>query len=368
MYNESKREFFFIFLISALLHLLAFIMILLSRLDDSVKEYKNFLTEKQKPTKEAKVIFKQPKPKPTPKPKPKPEPKKTPAKQKRLTPKFTAGRPSLAPTLTAPKPEAPKPPPPIRMVRQAHHERSDTPSHLSSKIEKKNDQKLRKNKQENNIKKQQPDSPKAKIRNTVRALRQAQDDRIKKADSLVVPVRHSFMRRRKPYELKRQSLASFAKTQSPKKVTLADITKGFMNFARQQEAVRHSNSNHLVHIKGKNIGQATAEQLKHERYIKKLFDCIETSFNLHRRKFRFTQPPHTDPLCMSALVDLNKQGQIVAMNILTQSHNTQFDMFMTKVVKDASRSFPPVPSAFHTDIYSLPVEFVIAIRALYPMR
>jgi len=141
-----------------------------------------------------------------------------------------------------------------------------------------------------------------------------------------------------------------------------------MDFARRQDAVQQSNSNHVVTVIGGTRGQATAEQLKHERYIKKLFDCFDIALKLHARTFRFTQVPRTDVMHVVVHMDIYKTGQLASLSIRESSGNTQFDLLVKKVIEDASRSFPPVPSSFATNIYSVPIQFGLPTAMLMHRR
>lgn len=310
MYNEPKRDLFFILIASAVLHLVFLVLMLLSKLDDTLGKYKKHLiAAKERKEKTAQVIFKQP-------------PQK---KLKRMTPKLVAGAPSLsAPVGPPPKPENKKPP-----VKKEKPKPRPAP------------------------KKKPVKKPKPPIKIVKK----------EKAEPKPVTKKEPVKKPEPPVKIEKKE-----EPPAPKKLTLADISKGFMDYARKDGAIQNSKSNHLVTVKGKTFGQATADQLKHERYIKKLFDCIDVAFKLHRRNFRFTQIPQIDPLRVVILVDLQKNGMINSINIIKKSGNTQFDLFMPKVIKDAARSFPPVPSAFKTDIYSLPIEFAVSVASLCPTR
>jgi len=330
MYNEPKREFFLIILLSALFHLLLFIVLLLSKLDDSVKEYKKHLTKK-KEKKEAKVIFKK-------------QPKK------RAVPLLAAGAASPASPATQPAQPQPQMPQPSEKPEQP-----PTPNKLVQKkippdksIEEKTSPPDQQEEQKIAERQPKPLEPEKQIKpfKPIQPMQAITHALPKPKPPLPTPP--------KPPE---------------KKLTLADITKGFMQYARKENVLRPTtNSNHLVTVVSKKMGKATADQLKHERYIKKLFDCLDVSFAYLRSTFRFTHLPKRDMLKIFVQLDLDKQGKIVALKIVERSGNAQFDIFVKKVFEDAAKSFPPVPSFFDTDIYSLPIQCYIPSLSLFNRR
>jgi len=344
MYNDSRRDLFYVVTISALIHLILIVLILLSKIDSSVRDFKIAL-EKKRNKKEAKVIFKQPKPK------------------KRLIPKLTAGSASPLsspplPQAKPPKPKSPKLPKPeetkpVEKAVKKNPEPKSTKQQIERTIEQKTKTPLIKN---------MPELKHASL--------YKQKEKTLPKNPILEP-KSAKPNKPKPPEKKSESTSSYAqekKAVSDKKVTLVDITKGFMEYARRENTLKSPPSNHLISVIGKNFGKATSEQLKHERYIKKLFDCVDVSFKLLKRSFRFTLIPQTEILTLYLFIDLDKKGRIASLKLVEPSGNTQFDIFMTKVFKDAARSFPPVPSSFNTEIYSLPIQCTIPVGALRPER
>ncbi|MCK5632238.1 TonB C-terminal domain-containing protein [bacterium] len=334
MYKDSKRKLFYILFVSTALHLIIITLFLLLKLNNNLNIHKkNPLADKKK--KEARVIFKQAPKKPakkikTPKPpikKPKPPKTKPKPKLKKLIPNFAAGNPSLRPPLV--EKEKPK-------------KQGFIPPD-NKKIEPKKTKPLALPHVTKNMK------PVKKTQNKKPTPLRKQDQK-------------------KVLKLKETTLLSKKIEPLPsathKKMTLADLTKGFMEHARKDNALQQTNSNHLISITGKQKGQATAEQLKHERYIKKLFDCIDVSLKYLKRTFSFTSMPKADTLKLLCLVDLNPQGKIVKFNIVQPSGTAQFDIFMKKVFYDAARSFPPLPASFKTSIYSVPIKCHVSVAQL----
>lgn len=154
------------------------------------------------------------------------------------------------------------------------------------------------------------------------------------------------------------------KIEKEKKLTLADLTKKVLAQAQRHGATRDQNSNHLINITGKNRGKATADQLKHERYIAKLFECMQTSFKLFQPSFRFTIIPTTQSLVTAINLNLDTKGKIIDLQLVQSSGCTQYDLFVMKVIKNAGTSFPPLPEYFKTHRYFVPMQFHTPTYAL----
>jgi membrane protein involved in colicin uptake len=137
------------------------------------------------------------------------------------------------------------------------------------------------------------------------------------------------------------------KSQSQKKLSLADIAQGLMSKFDE-------NSQHYVSSKGGNIGQPTAEQLKYERYVAKLFACMQKSIKIHRSAMNLDSFHQAEVYFQ---LTLNRNGTLADVHLLTSCGIKQLDDFIIFIVRDAASSFPPVPSFLkHT---SYPLGFII---------
>jgi len=321
MNNRSKRLLIFVLILSAALHFLAFVFFLLYKQDEN-RSYKPKLS----PGKSAKVIFKKPTPKKIP-------PKKTP--KKRLIPKLSAGDPTTQ-IAVMPKPQpteekkTPSPKPELEPEKKIEPQKTVTYT--------KNDQKKKQTAPRETAIKQayqkEPPKPQQKVKQTKQE--------------------------------KKEPVKATAKKQ--KKLTLADITRRFLSTAHKNPALFNNNSNHLVKVIGGKRAQATEQQLKHERYVKKLFDCMNIVGKMHLRTLKFTQRPDEDVLRVKVLMDLHKNGHLALVTIVKSSGNLQYDQFIIKVIRDSARSFPPVPSYFNTDLYSVPFWYDLPVAATMPQR
>ena len=150
-----------------------------------------------------------------------------------------------------------------------------------------------------------------------------------------------------------------------KQFTLTDLSKGFLDYSQKHGA-------NLIQYTNSAKGVPTEEQLKHERYISRVFSCIETSIKIKRNTLTIRQniSPNEILTVLMQLV-LNTNGKINYMKIAKTSGIKEFDNFMVNVVNESSSSFPPVPSYLSKDKYYIPIKFfipagtVMAQRSLY---
>lgn len=147
---------------------------------------------------------------------------------------------------------------------------------------------------------------------------------------------------------------------SPQKLTLAQLTKGFLNQLDQQPSAGS------MKIVGKNNAQVTEEQLKYEQYAKKIIRCLQNSYRSHKHKAPFgrNNPPKIDIVMI-----LDAKGLVKDTNIISSSGSPACNAFARSIFYDASDSLPPPPSwiASHersfawSDFFSLcqtPIEYI----------
>jgi len=140
-------------------------------------------------------------------------------------------------------------------------------------------------------------------------------------------------------EKKQQTQTTPQQTSEPaKKLTLADITKGLVQKIK-------NNSDHLVNALSEKTGVASAEQIKYERYLKKLEWHISNSDRIHRRDYidnlasAKTQPLNNLKLYLA----LNRDGSISELELITSCGIKVIDDYFLFIFRDASTSFPSVP-------------------------
>ncbi|MFC1842761.1 energy transducer TonB [Candidatus Dependentiae bacterium] len=303
--NLKKRH---IFLISLMLHLIVLILLFFF-FRYSVKD---IFFKKQK--KQAKVIFKKPKPKPKPLPKPKPkvQPPKPKPKPRPKLPAFQG--------LKKPRAQQKPKPKPIPKIQEKKPDIKPKPKPKPKKkpLVKKSPQKTRLIKKQIPEKKALPKKPEPK--------------KPVKQEKPVKPVKPE---------------------QKPQKLTLKDISKGFLDYAQKQGA-------NLIQYTKSAKGMPTEEQLKHERYIKKIFDCIETSLKIRKNTLMVMRPVSPrDTLIVLINIVLNNNGRVNHTSVAKTSGIHAFDQFMLSIINESSTSFPPVPSYLSKNTYSLPIKFFI---------
>jgi len=142
-------------------------------------------------------------------------------------------------------------------------------------------------------------------------------------------------------------------TQQKNKPTLAQLTNGFLHATR-------TNGSHGVTMLGKKNATPTDEQLKYERYLERLKNCLHSTLAIHREKF----PPNTgNDLTTHILLALNKDGSIKALTVEQSSGDLRLDAFLLFIFRDASSSFPPVPSYLPHDPFTM--GYIVQTNASY---
>ncbi|MCX5922650.1 MAG: TonB C-terminal domain-containing protein [Candidatus Dependentiae bacterium] len=121
---------------------------------------------------------------------------------------------------------------------------------------------------------------------------------------------------------------------TPAPISLADITKGF---------IRHltNDGNDSITMSGKEGGNPTAEQLRYSRYLQKLSWWLNNADKVHNHKLN-NQPAMKAELQMH--MTLKRDGSLIGLEIAQSSGKKYIDEYALFIFRDASVSFPPVPS------------------------
>lgn len=119
-----------------------------------------------------------------------------------------------------------------------------------------------------------------------------------------------------------------------KPLSLAQLTQGVLNYARQE-------GNSAVSMIGKKGAMPTDEQIRYERYTQKLNWCLTNSGTINSDKCPNSRPPK-DTLTIQ--LALNRNGSIKHLYLQESCGDKGIDNFFMFIFKDASGSFPPVPS------------------------
>ena len=119
-----------------------------------------------------------------------------------------------------------------------------------------------------------------------------------------------------------------------RKLTLADLAKGFLTHLKNegQDALK---------MYGKKGAKATQEQLKLQRYVQKIVWQLENSMRIHRGRLKITRELETE---LYIYLALNRNGTLKELKLSKSSGIREIDNFYMFIFKDASTSFPPVPS------------------------
>jgi len=126
-------------------------------------------------------------------------------------------------------------------------------------------------------------------------------------------------------------------TQQPmsnqKPFTLAQLAQGFLTYAQQERTTG------FVEVRSEHQGVPSPEQLKHEHYMQKIFWWIQKTYTIHGR------PPNIATQ-NSWFMILNSDGSIKTLQLIRPSSSAAHDRNVEEMIKEASSSFPPVPTFF----------------------
>jgi outer membrane biosynthesis protein TonB len=122
-------------------------------------------------------------------------------------------------------------------------------------------------------------------------------------------------------------------TSSHKPFTLAQLAQGFLTYAEQERGAG------FVEVRSEHQGMPSPEQLKHERYMQKIFWWIQKTYTIHGR------PPNIATQ-NSWFMILNRDGSISTLHLMVPSSSPTLDRNVEEMIKEASSSFPPVPTFF----------------------
>ena len=269
---------------------------------------------------EAQIILQKPKPKPKPKPR----------IPKMPTPKFSglAGG-------------TPKPQPQIQPQPKQQPTKKEEPKKQEKEIKKRPKPKPKpKLKEKTTLKKLQPKQVEKPI------LRQASDSAKATSDT--------------QDERKKKEPTKLIEEPPKKKLSLSDISKGFLNYAQNQ-------GSNLVQYTNSKKGMPTDEQMKHERYVSKILACIRTTLDIRKNSFEFIRSVSIrDTLTVDINLILEKDGKLANLYIIKTSGFPEFDRFMVKTLTESSSSFPPVPDYLKTSQYFLPIRFFLPVAMFRP--
>jgi TonB family protein len=124
----------------------------------------------------------------------------------------------------------------------------------------------------------------------------------------------------------------FSPKQKP--LTLADIGQGFLAESRH-------NGTYGVTMEGKKGGHITDEQIKIERYVERLTWCLQNSLRIQRSNIEALT---RSEMSVYVFLELERSGTIRHLELIKSSGSSQLDQQTLAIFKDASSSFPPVPT------------------------
>jgi outer membrane biosynthesis protein TonB len=144
----------------------------------------------------------------------------------------------------------------------------------------------------------------------------------------------------RPLRKKRQK----KNNQSNKQITLADVTRGFLNH------VKNEGSN-LIRLYGNDNATPNEEQLKYERYFARLAWNMQNAWNIKKHELQLQKPVETD---IDLTLTIGADGKLSKLVLVRSCGMTSVDTFLCKVIEYAGSSFPPLPSFIKEIPYQMP--------------
>lgn len=147
------------------------------------------------------------------------------------------------------------------------------------------------------------------------------------------------------------------------KVSLADITQGFMKKMGEQ-------SSHYVNALSNNQGRPTDEQIKIERYISKILKAYGDAEKIHYNKIIEiikNNKSYKENVALSYVgFGLNRNGQLTKLFIEKSCGIKELDDMLMYIFKQASSSFPPIPSYIKINPFEFCIVFTLHLKPDQP--
>jgi outer membrane biosynthesis protein TonB len=151
-----------------------------------------------------------------------------------------------------------------------------------------------------------------------------------------------------------QSQPSSAKKQKATKkqpLSITQLVRDFDTHLQQEEHKTPISSLSLSMIgQEANNAKMTERQLKEGRYMEKLAGCIIAAWKAHAQECPFNAP---ETMALHLEFVIVTSGAITAITILKSSGLRTVDQFVTRIMENAGRSFPPLPSFLSTNAYHI---------------
>jgi len=153
---------------------------------------------------------------------------------------------------------------------------------------------------------------------------------------------------------KQQVIDQETSSSPEKKVSLADITKGLVQKLNHQ-------SDHLVNALSEKTGHVSAEQIRYERYFKKIEWHFNNSEKIHRSSYINSLAAASKQIKgpLKIYLALNRNGSLLDLKIIQSCGAPVIDDYFIFILRDASSSFPPVPNFLPAPLpftYSMGIE------------
>jgi TonB family protein len=138
-------------------------------------------------------------------------------------------------------------------------------------------------------------------------------------------------------------------------VTMADIAKGFIKHLT-------NDGQYNTAMIGNKEGAPTDQQLKYQRYLQKITWWLNNADRIHNDRLRNIPATKTS---VQVTMSLTRDGKLKDIYVRQSSGNAELDAYTLFIFRDASVSFPPVPTYIKEDpfIVTYVVHIFIGERA-----
>ena len=131
--------------------------------------------------------------------------------------------------------------------------------------------------------------------------------------------------------------------------SLAGITKGYLQY------LENEGNNLIKTVGGDPNKKPTAEQLKYENYVAKIFLQWQNACKINGDKIPVKYANTSMHVCLT----INRAGKMADLIIRQSSGDTLIDNYVISLWNYASSSFPPLPAYIKNDTLVLPVVITI---------
>ncbi len=148
----------------------------------------------------------------------------------------------------------------------------------------------------------------------------------------------------KPTTIKKQNTQTnptqIIQDQEKQKLTFAQLVKGFTEHLKTE-------GEYTLSMEGKSSAKATEQQLRVGRFLQKIIQCVQTAWKVNRNRYPLN---HRVIATIVVRVVINKDGSLGNLIIQQTTGRQILDTYILNILKDASKSFPPIPHYLNQEV------------------